>query len=213
MSLQCPEKTMTCEEACYLVEGQVEGVIGDSKAQRLQDHLDQCEACRAHSEELLAARVLREAHNPAPPEDLADNINRAALTYLRYQNRPIHQKALGSPAFFATCASLLCGAVICLLASMRVASAPAGQVEVRPAVALAAHQAAPETPEPAWVTVAYDRATDRFRALLVRLPGSERSASLVALYPRQPVMVNLRATGPARLEPANLGHTSPDPDE
>lgn len=220
MSVECRGKTMTCQEARRLAERQVAGEPGDGcEAEDLHGHLEACEACRAHLEQLLAARVLRETETPRPPEDLADSISSAALTYIRYQNRPMHQKALGSPAFFATCASLLCGAVICLLASMRVAAVPAEQEQVTAPAALAAHQAPGSWDASAaalgWemAVAVFTRATERLGSFLAGLPGGERPPSLVALYPRGPVLVSLRSTGPARLRPAPIGHSRPDRDE
>ncbi len=216
MSLECREKTMTCEGARHLTARQVAGeAVGSCDAQHVQHHLETCELCRLHLEELLAARVLQEAESPRPPQDLADSISSAALTYMRYQNRPMHQKALGSPAFFATCASLLCGAIICLLASLRVAAVPGVNAVAAP-IARTSQDAAGDSGgtvlpvQPDAVLAACSRATGYVTELLMSLPGGERPASLVAFYPRRPTLVSLRSSGPARLQPAPIGRARGD---
>lgn len=201
---------MTCEEARHLTARQVAGEsIGSCQAECVRRHLETCEPCRLHLEELLAARVLQEAESPQPPHDLADSISRAARTYMRYQRRPMHQKALGSPAFFATCASLLCGAIICLLASLRVAAVPEANTGVVPTTVVSRDSSGGSgaTASPAQTTTAlltYRRATGYLTEFLMCLPGGERPASLVAFYPRRPVLVNLRSRGPARLQPTPI---------
>jgi hypothetical protein len=211
MSLPTPTTQLACAEARELVREHLAGTLEGPAAEALVAHLEGCAECRGSLAAALAASLLREAHAPTPPADLVANINSAARTYLRYQRRPIHQKALGSPAFFATCASLLCGAVICLLAIMRVATAPTGEARVMMPGAFAAHQVAlaaptahPPTPAP--------RAPSPVAALLARLPGGPHPPSLVAVYPRRPVMVNIGSARPARLELAPLSRHANTPD-
>lgn len=134
---------MLCEEVRKLAEEYVAGSLDEVRRQAVARHLRSCPEChRAVEEARLAGLVLRKASRlPAPPQALAANIKSAIRTRMVHKPRPIHERALGSPAFMATCASLVCGAIICLAAIWRVAAVPAGGAPVTDVVA----QAAPVT--------------------------------------------------------------------
>lgn len=116
---------MPCEDVRNLIEEHLADTLDDERRQEVVRHLQTCPAChRALEEARLAAMVLREASTLPPPAGLAESIKAAARTRLFYRPRPFHERAFGSPAFMATCASLLCGAIICLAAILRVGSVP-----------------------------------------------------------------------------------------
>lgn len=128
---------LPCDEVRELAEEYLSGTLDTPCRREVAHHLRVCQHCHLMVEEArLARRVLHQAGAPPPPPRLAARIKLAALTRLTFRPRPLHERALGSPAFLAVCASLLCGAVMCLLAIMRVASvqpnleAPAPTVEV-----------------------------------------------------------------------------------
>lgn len=123
---------LPCEDVRNLIDEYLAGTLDEPRRRAVARHLATCPPChRAVEEARLAGMVLREAaHLPAPP-DLAANIKAAARTRLFYRPRPLHERALGSPAFMATCASLLCGAIICLVAIIRVGSVPADSSPLR----------------------------------------------------------------------------------
>jgi hypothetical protein len=121
---------LPCEDLHKLIEEHLAGTLDEERRQAVANHLRVCSDChRAVEEARLASLILREANTPPPPPDLASNIKSAARTRLAYRQRPLHKRALGSPVFMATCASLLCGALLCLVAIVRVGSvSPAGSV-------------------------------------------------------------------------------------
>jgi hypothetical protein len=201
-----------CQEARDLLEDALAGALDADQRAAFDEHLAYCGACRLHlAEAKLATALLRDAAAPAPPETLVAQISSAAQTYLRFQKRPLHQRALGSPAFLATCASLLCGAAICLLAIMRVAAVPVpdrhgalSPALVRTAEADAPHLAdARHGPEsrlvatPAPVARAAPRPVVRPRpgSWLTSLPGGSTPPSLVAIYPRRPRLESISMVG------------------
>jgi len=113
---------LPCEEVRQLAEEYVSETLEPSRQAEVARHLLVCPSCHRGVEEArLARRVLQDAGAPPPPPRLADRIKAAACIRLSYRPRPLHERALGSPAFLATCASLLCGAIICLLAILQVA--------------------------------------------------------------------------------------------
>ena len=122
---------MPCEDVRNLIEEHLAGTLDEEREQAVLRHLSGCPDCRRAVEEAgLAGRVLREASHLPPPPGLADNIKAAARARLYYPPRSLHERALGSPAFMATCASLLCGAIICLAAIIRVGSVPSDPTPV-----------------------------------------------------------------------------------
>lgn len=113
---------LPCEDVRQLAEEYVDESLEPSQQAEVARHLHVCPSChRVVEETRLARRVLHDADAPPPPPRLADRIKAAAVTRLSYRPRPLHERALGSPAFLATLASVLCGAVICLMAILRVA--------------------------------------------------------------------------------------------
>ncbi|MEI6503752.1 MAG: zf-HC2 domain-containing protein, partial [Armatimonadota bacterium] len=116
---------MPCEDVRNLIEAHLDETLDEPTRHAVTTHLKTCPSChRAVEEARLAAMVL---HGTAPlpsPPDLASRIKAAARTRLCHRPRPLHERALGSPAFMATCASLLCGAIICLAAILRVGAVP-----------------------------------------------------------------------------------------
>jgi anti-sigma factor RsiW len=201
-----------CDEARNLLEDALAGALDSDQRAALDEHLAYCGACRLHlAEAKLATALLRDAAAPAPPETLAAQISSAAHTYLRFQKRPMHQKALGSPAFLATCASLLCGAAICLLAIMRVAAVPGsdrhGAVSPGLVRTVGAHAmdlpGALHGPGSRLVATtspdgrAAPRAIVRSRpgSWVTSLPGGSAPPSLVAIYPRRPRLENISVVG------------------
>lgn len=123
---------MPCEDVRNLIEAHLDETLDEPTRHAVTSHLKTCPSChRAVEEARLAGMVLRRAsHLPAPP-DLASRIKAAARTRLFHRPRPLHERALGSPAFLATCASLLCGAIICLVAILRVGSVPTESAPVQ----------------------------------------------------------------------------------
>jgi len=114
---------LPCDEVRELAEEYVHDTLSEARRREVASHLRVCEPChRLMDEARLARLVLEEAGPPPAPPRLAERIKHAALMRQRHRPRPLHQRALGSPAFLATCASLLCGAIICLLAIMKVAA-------------------------------------------------------------------------------------------
>lgn len=128
---------LPCNEVRELAEEYVSGTLDPSRRQQVARHARLCQSCHRFLEEArLAHRVLHQAAPPPAPPRLADRIKIAACTRLTLRPRPLHERALGSPAFLAVCASLLCGGIMCLLGIVRVGSveprldAPAPNVEV-----------------------------------------------------------------------------------
>ena len=115
---------LPCEDVQKLIEDHVAGTLDEERRREVVAHLKTCRHCHQAVEAArLAKMVLSEVNTPAPPPNLASEIKNAVQLRLQYRPRPLHQRALGSPAFMATCASLLCGAIICLVAIMRVGAA------------------------------------------------------------------------------------------
>jgi hypothetical protein len=113
---------LPCEEVRKLAEEYVSETLEPSRWAQVARHLQVCQECHQAVEEArLARRVLHDTQAPPPPPRLAHRIKLAACTRLSHRPRPLHERALGSPAFLATCASLLCGFVICLVAILKVA--------------------------------------------------------------------------------------------
>jgi anti-sigma factor RsiW len=139
-----------CEEYSQLLDQYATGDLPPVEHEAVEAHVLACPACRARVAEVrLAAKLLRQVATPRPPVNLVAGINSAAQTYLLYRRRPLHQKALGSPAFFATCASLMCGAVFCFLAIMKVYSVPPPELLPAPPTIVAGHiRPAPTRPVP-----------------------------------------------------------------
>lgn len=139
-----------CDEYGQLLDRYAAADLTPAEHEDVEAHVRRCPSCRARLAEVrLAAKLLRQVDAPRPPVDLVAGINSAAQTYLRYRQRPLHQKALGSPAFFATCASLLCGAVFCFLAIMKVYSVPPPELLPPPPQIVAGHlRPAPARPVP-----------------------------------------------------------------
>ena len=114
---------LPCDEVQELAEEYVSDTLDPERYRQVAAHLRVCEPChRLMDEARLARRVLEETGLPPPPPSLAESIKHAAHMRLRHRPRPLHERALGSPAFLAICASLACGAVICLLAILKVGS-------------------------------------------------------------------------------------------
>ena len=123
---------LPCEDVRKLIADHLAGTLDHQARRELTDHLKVCQSChRAVEEARLADLVLRNAAKLPPPSDLAANIKSAVRARLFQRSRPLHERALGSPAFMATCASLLCGAIICLIAIWRVGNV--GPVDNAPA--------------------------------------------------------------------------------
>ena len=123
---------MPCEDVRNLIEAHLDETLDEPTRHAVTTHLKTCPSChRAVEEARLAGMVLRGAAYLPPPPDLASKIKAAARTRLFHRPRPLHERALGSPAFLATCASLLCGAIICLMAILRVGSVPAETAPVQ----------------------------------------------------------------------------------
>lgn len=148
---------LPCNEVRQLAEEYVRGALDPQRQAAVARHLRVCQPChRAVEEARLACHILNQTQTPAPPPNLSARIKSAATMQLTWQSRPLHERALGSPAFLATCASLLCGAVICLMAIMRVATVqplPSPQVQVAvvetirlPARQQGRHEATDEAP-------------------------------------------------------------------
>ncbi|MHB8995174.1 MAG: zf-HC2 domain-containing protein [Armatimonadota bacterium] len=115
-----------------LIEEHLNGTLDPKRRRAMVAHLKTCPAChRAVEEARLAGMVLHQAAELPPPPDLATKIKSAARFRLLNRPRPLHERALGSPAFLATCASLLCGAIICFSAILRVGSVPVEPPEAR----------------------------------------------------------------------------------
>lgn len=133
---------LPCEDVQKLIEDHIAGTLDEERRREVVAHLKACGPCHQEVEAArLAKMVLREVNTPAPPPNLASEIKNAVQLRLQYRPRPLHQRALGSPAFMATCASLLCGAIICLVAIMRVGAA--GNVDEPAAVVMASAPAKP----------------------------------------------------------------------
>jgi hypothetical protein len=114
---------LPCEEIQELAEEYLNDTLEAERCHAVSTHLQVCAPCHRFVDEArLARRVLEETGAPPPPPRLADRIKHAGLMRLRHRPRPLHERALGSPAFLAVCASLLCGAIICLMAIMKVAA-------------------------------------------------------------------------------------------
>lgn len=115
---------LPCEDVQKLIEDHVAGTLDEQQRRDVVTHLRACPHCHQAVEAArLADMVLREVNAPPPPPTLASEIKNAVHLRLQYRQRPLHERALGSPAFMATCASLLCGAIICLVAILRVGAA------------------------------------------------------------------------------------------
>lgn len=116
---------MSCYEVQKCLEEYVNGTLSVTHCIRIEQHLRQCAFCRQLVQEMrLLKSVLQKTSSPLPPPCLAEKIKIAAQTRLAYKNRPLPEKALGSPAFLATCVSLLCGALIGLLVMWKMSFAP-----------------------------------------------------------------------------------------
>jgi hypothetical protein len=136
---------LPCEEVRQYLDKYAADTLDEGKRRAVSVHLRDCAPCRHDLEEArLVALVLREARTPPPPPGLASQIKSAALTRLRHRPPPIHQRALGSPAFLATCASLLSGAIICLMAILHVNAVQPPPDADRPAVVIT-HEAGGHT--------------------------------------------------------------------
>lgn len=125
---------LPCNEVRELAEEYVRGTLDLQRRAAVARHLRVCQPCHRTVEEArLACRILDQTQTPLPPPNLSARIKSAATMQLTWQSRPLHERALGSPAFLATCASLLCGAVICLMAILKVATIqplPPSEVQV-----------------------------------------------------------------------------------
>lgn len=184
-----------CEDVRNLIEDYLGGTLEEERRQAVVRHLKTCPGChRAMQEARLAAMVLHEAAQlPAPP-DLAGNIKAAARTRLFYRPRPLHERALGSPAFMATCASLLCGAIICLVAIIRVGSVPVDPNPVRVAAA---------TPVEVHSLVRMERPeTEQFVAAAARLDSPHPQLHIVA-QDTAPIASEALAVTPAPISTAS----------
>jgi anti-sigma factor RsiW len=189
---------MPCQDVRNLIEEHLAGTLDGKRRRALIAHLKTCPDChRAVEEARLAGMVLREASQLPPPPDLAVRIKSAARFRLLNRPRPLHERALGSPAFLATCASLLCGAIICLSAILRVASVPvdppgrqlaAQPVEVHSMVTV-------QRPVPAGVRVASQRPPLLRDVVHVERPRQ----SGVAILPAAPMKT--RTALPGRTSP------------
>ena len=97
---------LPCEEVRNLIEDHLAEKLDEERRQAVARHLRVCASChRAVEEARLASLVLREMAVPPPPPHLASAIKSAARARLFARPRPIHERALGSPAFMATCAA------------------------------------------------------------------------------------------------------------
>lgn len=123
---------MPCQDVRNLIEEHLSGTLDPKRRRAMIAHLKTCPGChRAVEEARLAGMVLHQAAELPPPPDLATKIKSAARFRLLNRPRPLHERALGSPAFLATCASLLCGAIICFSAILRVGSVPVEPSDTR----------------------------------------------------------------------------------
>lgn len=195
---------MPCEDVRNLIEAHLTETLDEPTRQAMIRHLQTCPDChRAVEEARLAAMVLKQAAPlPLPPPDLAQRIKAAAHTRLFYRKRPLHERALGSPGFLATCASLLCGALICLSAILKVGDVPpesappqvvAAPVQVHSLIAV-------ETSNPAMEMHARMAATPP----APRLAEIRREGTAPRPHPR-PSVPPARASAP----PASLAALSP----
>ena len=122
---------MSCDEVRRRIPDHVVGALDAEERQALTAHVKGCPGCKRELDEArVTAMLLRESRAPRPPQDLAANIKAAALAHLYSRPKPMAERALGSPAFLATCASLLSAAALCL-----VAFAHLGAVQPTPDVA------------------------------------------------------------------------------
>lgn len=211
---------LPCEDVRNLIEHHLEGTLDEPQRRKVVAHLRTCPIChRAVEEARLAAIILSEIKTPAPPPALANRIKHAALFRLAHPPRPLHQRALGSPAFLATCASVLCGAVICLIAIMRlnsvtpVTQAPlaavvhggAGpRIVVAPAVTTPLHR-----PLPIHREVVPGRANDRREARQPARPPRPVMAAVPRPAPRVRAAAASSVASRRRSAPVSSGYVRP----
>lgn len=113
---------LSCDETRPLLEDYLDRALAEEAQSRVEEHLGCCPRCRRCLEEACFARlVLRNAATIDPPADLAAQIKNAVTLRLNHPRRPI-KRALGSPAFLATCASLACGTLMCLVAILHLSA-------------------------------------------------------------------------------------------
>jgi len=175
---------LPCDEVHQLADEYVNDTLDAARRHDVSAHLHVCEPCHRFMDEArLAQRVLEETGPPPPPPSLADSIKHAGLMRLRYRPRPLHERALGSPAFLAVCASLLCGAIICLLAIMKVAAVPTWTDAPPPQVSVVARMVLP-TREPG-LRVRHVTAPQALREAVASVrPHAHAGAALMALPAR-----------------------------
>jgi hypothetical protein len=134
---------LSCDETRSLLEDYLDRVLGEEAQGGVEEHLTCCPRCQRCLEEARFARlVLRNATTIAPPADLAAQIKSAATLHLNHPRRPL-KCALGSPAFLATCASLACGALMCLVAILHLSAVQPEASVATPALVAVGGGAAP----------------------------------------------------------------------
>jgi len=202
---------LPCEEVRKLAEEYVSETLEAPERAEVARHLRVCQSCHRMMEEArLARRVLEEAGAPPPPPKLAERIKAAGRLRLNHRPRPLHERALGSPAFLATCASLLCGAIICLLAIAKVAYVQPGAEPPAPTVTVveAFRLPAREVPKVGARNVAAPSVRTTRDPVARR-----RSLSLVSAPYRQAVRTRPAGTRPAstRVSRASMATVKPTP--
>ncbi|MCE5239495.1 zf-HC2 domain-containing protein [bacterium] len=202
---------LPCEEVRKLAEEYVSETLEAPQRAEVARHLRVCQSCHRMMEEArLARRVLDEASAPPPPPKLAERIKAAGRLRLNHRPRPLHERALGSPAFLATCASLLCGAIICLVAIAKVAYVQPGAEPPAPTVTVVESFRLPAREVP---RVAVRNAI-RPSVRTARGPVERRrSFSLVSVPYRQAVRTRPVGTMPAstRVSRASMATVKPTP--
>lgn len=192
---------LSCDETRLLLEDFLDRALAEEPQRRVEEHLACCPRCQRCLEEARFARlVLRNAASIDPPANLAAQIKSAATLHLSHPPRPL-KRALGSPAFLATCASLMCGALMCLVAIWHLSA-----VKPEPSVATPALVAVGGVSSPSRLVLVQPTATAP--ALIV--PRRETMAAharplkprrAVATYPSPPARLT-NSPAPATTSPA-----------
>jgi len=116
---------MNCRVAQQLINDYLDDVLDDGVREAFARHVEECPYCRSLLEETqLAREALRgvASGDVDVPSDLRARIVSAVreAEQERAMTTGSGPPALGSPAFIATCASLLVGAVMCYVVTTRV---------------------------------------------------------------------------------------------